>query len=81
MPDRKIAERPSSNFDASDERTNYKPPVTSLLYLYTVYVSLKCARSMMNYRLEIARDGLSGTEVLNKRPLMAIYTDSVASYG
>lgn len=45
------------------------------------HVSLKCARSMVNYRLEIARDGLSGTEVLNKRSLTAICTDGVASNG
>ncbi|KYQ55005.1 hypothetical protein ALC60_06008 [Trachymyrmex zeteki] len=38
MCDRKVTERPSSNFDANDERTNYKPPVTSSpRRIFTVY--------------------------------------------
>jgi len=69
MPDRKIAERPSSNFDASDERTNYKPPVTSPLYLYTVY---RMCRLNVQGRWWIIDWKLQGTDYRAPRSLISV---------
>lgn len=70
MCDRKVTERPSSNFDANDERTNYKPPVTSSpRRIFTVY---RMCRLNVQGRWWIIDWKLRGTDYRAPRSLISV---------